>query len=161
MFDPDEYLAKLVFGGLPPDRFKAKFEDEVGELDMETCTDTFHVKLPHYGQSSVHVLRGGLAVVVDQRDHWHVYKTRPRVEHEDYLSSWQAFTRAGWTRKVPEEEGVYPTKDLEDRRGIDRTFKRVHGRLVDVTRGFVGSGKATEWRGWFWAAKYPRLPNSL
>lgn len=161
MFDPDEYLAKLVFGGLSYERFQQKFEDEIGELNLETCTETHHVTLPRFGKTTVHSLRGGLNVVCDEKEHWHVYKNLARVEHEEFLSSWQAFMRAGWTLKPPEDEGVYPTKDLEHRRGIDRTLKRVQGRLVDVTRGFVGSGRTTEWRGYWWAAKYPRLPNSL
>jgi hypothetical protein len=161
VFDPDEYLAKLVFGGLTHERFETKFEDEIGDLDLETCVETHDVTLPRFGKSLVRVLRGGLAIVSDSKEHWHVYKVRARVEHEEFLSSWQAFMRAGWTMDPPEDEGVYPTKDLEHRRGIDRTLKRVQGRLVDITRGFVGGGKTTEWRGYFWAAKYPRLPNSL
>lgn len=161
VIDPDEYLAKLVFGGLPFERFQQKFQDEIGDLDLETCVSTHDVTLPRFGRSTLHVLRGGLVVVSDSKEHWHVYKDLPRVEHEEFLNSWQAFMRAGWTMKPPDDEGVYPTKDLEHRRGIDRTLKRVQGRLVDVTRGFVGSGKVTEYRGWWWAAKYPRLPNSL
>lgn len=161
MIDPDEYLAKLVFGGLPFERFQKKFEDEVGLLDLETCTETHTVTLPRFGESVLHVLRGGLVVVCDSKEHWHVYKNLARVEHEEFLNSWQAFTRAGWTMTPPNDEGVYPTKDLEHRRGIDRTFKRIQGRLVDTTRGFVPHGQSTQWQAWYWAAKYPRLPDSL
>lgn len=162
-FDPDDYLAKLVFGGLPLERFEKKFEDEIGELNLETCTETHTVSLPRYGKSLVRALRGGLTVVCDQREHWHVYKNRARVEHEEFLSSWQAFMRAGWTSHIPQEEGVYPVRDREMRRGHDRTLKRVQGRLVDITRagGYVSYGKVSEFRGDWWGLPYPRLPGAL
>ena len=163
MTETDDLLHKLLFGGLPLDRFEAKYIDDVGEPSDEVCAEVRTAKLPKQGLCTLFVLVGGLTVVENARSQWSLYESRERVEEREYYSRWQSFIRAGWSSALPKDEGTYPVRDCLGVRGHDRTLKRVNGRLVDVTRdgGFVGGGKVTEWRGDFWREPYPPLRGAI
>lgn len=156
----DDLLHRELFAGLTHEEFTAKWEDEVGDPVQEMCTKSFELKIPKRGKCTIHVLRGGLVALEDGKKKWSAYETLERVSEREYLAAWADFARGYWTSAVPTEEGTYPTRDLEGRRATDRVLRKHQGRLIDVTRGFVSCGKATEWRGQWWSAKFPKLKDS-
>lgn len=161
MIGADELLVKLVLGWLPLDKFEAAYLDDVGDPADEICQRFVRAPIPKRGVCCLFVLRGGLTVVEDAKGRWAVYESQARVDEREYLSTWGEFVRGCWLSSIPVEPGVYPTRDLEGRKGKDRELRLVQGRLKDCTYGFVGAGKVTEWRGEWWSRKLPNLRGAV
>lgn len=141
--------------GCKADDFAKRYEEDVSELSDLCVAQHFHDGL------EIYVLQNGFVAVYRCRSaRWSLYETQERVEAREHLSNWANFARGCWVRRVPTEPGVYFVRDLEGRRSL-RELARVNGRLRDISGGFVGAGKVTEWRGDFWSHSLPGLPGSL
>lgn len=163
-YDVDELLYRQLFDeSVPADQFLSAWEEDIGDPSQELCVRQFVYKAPKVGKTTVFVFFGGLVATEDKRGRWQAWETRERVEDRDYYRAWNEYCRAGWTAKTPTIEGTFATRTLEGWRGKDRVFRKVEGRLKDVTDGggFVGYGKVTEWRGEFWAMPTPKLRGAI
>lgn len=141
--------------GCKADDFAKRYEEDVSDLS-DLCVAQHFV-----AGTEIYVLQNGFVAVYRCRSsRWSLYESQNRVEAREHLSNWANFARGVWTNKTPQEEGVYFVRDLEGRRSV-RELARVGGRLRDISGGFVGAGKVTEWRGDWWLPRVPALPNSL
>lgn len=163
MTDVGDLLARLVVEAQPLEKFELAYEDLVGEAESEVCQQVLSVKLPKKGQSTLYLLRGGLTVVEDQKGRWSCYETAARVEEREYYRGWNEFIRAGWTKRVPDRAGVYPTRTRDGARARDRELKLVGGKLRDCTLGggFQSTDRVSNWAGDWWALPYPALRGAV
>lgn len=156
--DLETLLFRLLsedFKNLDESTFRAKYEDEVGDLSSDIGTEAFKAV---NAVDSILRLAGGL-IVLRSRNKWSLYETEQRVLERDHIKNWAEFARAGWTEKTPEEPGMYPVRSLDGRLGYHE-LRRVKGRLVDISGGIVPAGQVTNWRGQWWGMPFPRFPGA-
>lgn len=159
----DELAYQVVpgFEGLDESTFTAKYDDEVGNLFQEVESKSFKANVPPLGTCQVRVLVGGLVILKARRSKYYLYETKARVDERENLRRWAEYARGCWTKRVPNEPGIWATRDLAGFRGPDKKFEVHAGKLIEVGGGFVGNGKVTEWRGEFWSMAMPPLPGAL
>lgn len=159
----EDLLAKLVLGSLPLEKFEVAFEEDVGFAADEVCQQVLVTDLPKKGRCHLYRLRGGLTVVEDAKGRWSCYESRERVEEREFYSAWNSFVRGTWVKRTPSVPGIYPTRDLEGRRGRDRELRLVHGKLRDTTLGggFQNPTQVSSWQGFWWSSCYPALRGAL
>ncbi len=163
MIDTEQLLARQLVNWLPCEKFEQAYFDDVGDPAEEVCVRLFRGTLHKRGVCSFYLLRGGITVVEDARDRWAAFESEDRLFEREYYAAWSEFARGCWVGRTPTEPGVYPTRDLEGRRGRDRHLTLVQGKLRDVTPsgGFTGSNKVSEWRASWWSLPFPRLRGAL
>lgn len=163
MLEIEETLHKQLFSGLSDEKFIAAWEDEIGPVGDEVCVASHQWKLPKYGRSTVYVFKSRMVAVCNARGKWAAFATKAWTDEREYFARWAQYCRGSWTLKVPQQEGVYPTKTLEGTRGKDRTLKRVEGRLKDITccGGFVPYAEVTSWRAYWFEYPTPPLNGAL
>lgn len=161
--DQEDALHRLLLSNLSLEKFEQSWLEDVSNPEDEVCVATHYWKLPKRGKSTVFLLASGLTVVCDQKEKWSAYESAARCAEREYFASWARFCRGTWTARVPQSEGVFPTRTLEGHRGRDRTLRRCEGRLMDVTvgGGFVGYGMISEWRGEWFSDAYPPLKGAI
>jgi hypothetical protein len=140
--------------------FARKVKEDVCELEELVCIRTYNVDLDSHGRSQVHVMHNGLVVLCSQAGRFSLYETRERVEKRENDNLWADFLRGVWTDKVPQDVGQFFCRDLETGRRSVRELIRRNGRLQDVSGGFVGHGKVTEYRGQWFVPRIPPLKGS-
>ncbi len=162
-FSPDEHLHNLIFGSMPQAEFMEYFEENVGRFADEVVVEAFSGvlnPLPKMGKCNITVYRGGLVTLVTSKGRWSLYRTRESAEYIEHIASWAEFARGNWTSQVPTEPGLYPVRSREHRLGWHE-LREVGERLVDISGGFVPSGKVTTWAAEWWSVKTPRLPGAV
>lgn len=155
----EDLTFRLLFGGLPPEKFLLQFEDEVGVYLDEVVEDAFSHKMPRHGLSAFRVLRGGLVVMIAANGKMSCFETRARVEERAHISAWASYARGSWTKKVPTAAGMYAVRSLDGRLGFHE-FRYSHGALRDISGGHVVGKKSTNWEGWFWSSPLPPYPGA-
>ncbi len=150
---------KLVFGGVLPEDFLLKYEDEIGHYEDEIVEAEYAVTLPRHGLSTLQVLRGGLVIQTAVNGKMSLFETKERVEEREHLRKWAEFARGYWTSKVPTAAGYYPVR-AKDGKLSWHEIRYAHGRLVDVNSGHVPGGRVTTWTGDWWSLCLPSLPGS-
>ena len=159
----EETLHKLLLSSIPADKFLAAWEDEIGDPAAEVCVAQYTWKLPKHGRSTVYVFASNMVAVESAKGKWSAYATKIWSDDREYAAAWASFIRGTWVDRVPQLEGIFPTRTLDGFRGRDRTLKRIEGRLLDTTvgGGFVGYGRVSEWRGQWWSLAYPPLRGAI
>lgn len=160
--DRDRLLARLVpgFRARPKAEFLAKFNDEVGDYDLEVVRETFEDKKK--GLTLI-LLVGGLVVKIAgelPEPLYSLFESQERLDERGHIQAWADFARGRWAQEAPTEPGVYPVRDLAGKRQPDHTFVRHEGRVLDISGGFLQTGKRTNWAGSFWSLAYPPLPGA-
>jgi hypothetical protein len=159
----ESLLFRLVsekFKGLRDKQFAKKIEDEVAELDELVCVRQHTAKVGTFGESTIYVMHNGLVVLLSEAGCWTLYESQERVEERELHLAWANFTRGAWVKGCPKEAGQYFCKDLDLGRRTVRELRKIEGRLLDVSGGYVPPGKVTVWAGYWWSERIPRLPGS-
>lgn len=148
---------RLLFSCPNGRQFAGVFRKEVGALAFEearakpTRTDP---PLVYYTLPSLE-----LTVVENtETDGWSCYEWRSRAFARDFRRCATEHTLGQWTRDVPKQPGTYATLNAEQVPSDPRTLAVGALGLKDTTRGFVGAGKVSEWRGYWWSRPWPEPP---
>ncbi len=153
-------LGRRIFGDLPVRAFFRRYIEDVGDVTPELRRI---LKQPGVRRrdSTVWSLPGDYALLRDAIWRLSLFETKSRTDYQAHLTAWAAFARGAWISDIPLRAGVYPTRDKMGCRGVDRELREVSDRLIDVTKGFVGGGRTSEWRGDWWSEPLPPLPGAL
>lgn len=152
-----DLLGKQILIAMSEKKFQGAFASKVGDYSQEQVSRSERI-----GERTFHFLVGGLVAVEDSIGRWSLYETAEITAYNAHITAWADFSRGSWTARVPDRPGVYPTRDRLGARGLDRTLVLLaEGQgLRDITKGFVGLGKVTEWVGEWWSHPYPPLPGA-
>jgi hypothetical protein len=148
---------RLLFSCPNGRQFAGVFRNEIGEdfYGSARVETTFREPpLVHYSIPSLE-----LTVVENpETDGWSCYEWRSRALARDFRRRATEHTLGAWTRSVPKTPGTYATLDALGVPAEPRTLVIGALGLKDVTRGFVGAGKVSEWRGSWWSCPYAEPP---
>jgi hypothetical protein len=152
-----ECLGEQLILAVSAKRFEISFAKQYGPTEYETV-----VKSQIFGDKVLHFLKGDYVVVEDRAsEKWSLYKTLERSKYEDHIRAFAIFSRGRWSPLAPSQPGTYATRTRAQHRGPDHTFVLKCDRLMDISGGFLGPGKVTNWVGDFWSEPWPQLPGCL
>lgn len=139
--------------------FLQLYVDEIGD-ENDLALSTHVIDSSTYGPCSLFVLENGLVVLESPQGRFSLYETEARARARDHVNAWADFARGYWTLATPQESGLYFVKSLDHARQAVRELAMVRGRLKDTTKGepLARVGLVSEWRGYWWMPKVPRLP---
>ena len=150
-----EHLGKQLLIAMPQKKFLSAFAIRLGDYSKESVT-----KSEPHGDRIFHFILGGLVAIEDEKGNWSLFESANTTAHRLHIDAWAEFSRGFWSPEVPDKAGTYPTRDKAKRRSTDRELRLFGDQLKDVTRGFVGPGKVSEWVGDWWSVAYPPLPGA-
>lgn len=157
MIEPDRLTYRLLFSCPNGRQFSGVFRSEVGEGYFEAARVT---PLKVEGALNFYSVPALELTVVEntKTDGWSCYEWRSRAVARDFRRAATEHTLGQWTRDAPKRPGTYATLNVERVPSEPRTLAVTTLGLKDTTRGFVGAGKVSEWRGWWWSRPYPEPP---
>lgn len=154
---PEAETYRLLFSCPNGRQFAGVFRRDVGEqhFDAASCKPS-----RSEGPLAYYLIPALELTVVENTstDGWSCYEWRSRADARDFRRRSIEHTLGAWVLKVPHEAGTYATLNVERIPSEPRTLKMTTLGLKDVTRGFVGAGKVTEWCGWWWSVPYAEPP---